>query len=512
MYSETSTYEGAPSFAVLACGSRPAKGGAAHLFSSPSVDGDGRRTSTTLPNGVAMNYSYDAASELTGITYTLGSSTLGTLSYAYDAAGRRIGVGGSYARTGLPQAASSASYNINNQLTNWKGATLTYDANGNLTSDGTNTYTWNARNQLVSISGSVNASFQYDPFGRRVSKTIGGTTQFLYDGANPVQEISGSSASANLLTGGIDEYFQRTDSAGARSFLTDALSSTLALADSTGTVQTSYTFEPFGNTTLTGSSTTNSLAYTGRELDPTGLYFYRARYYSPTFQRFISEDPLGLSGGDANLYGYVGNGPANFKDSSGMNRGCFTTACGGVPGTPPLNGRKPRRRGLPPGWYRCNVHGVRVAGGEFACDGRGHVYPAPLGNLSDPIFDAALAGTLGAGYGVVRGLLTGAAEAGVGEGTYIYRVFGGEESQGLSPYSTTVNPGDVGDYRLAAGLYPGNEGRFVIEGVLTDTEGVVVGTAAPGPGGVGGGLPQVFVPNPGSQITIIRVSGVNPPF
>src|SRR5712664_2432649 len=277
------------------------QGSATVLF---SYDNDSRRSSLTLPNGVSMNYSYDAASQLTGITYKNGSTTLGNLTYAYDLAGRRTGVGGSYARTGTPQAAPSATYNVNNQLTQWKGASLTYDANGNLTSDGTNTYTWNARNQLVSISGGASASFQYDPFGRRVSKTIGGTTQYLYDGANPVQELSGTNASANLLTGGVDEYFQRTDSAGARSLLTDALGSTLALADSTGTVQTSYTFEPFGNTTVTGSSTTNSFAYTGRELDATGLYFYRARYYSATLQRFISEDPIRLGGG-MNLYAFV---------------------------------------------------------------------------------------------------------------------------------------------------------------------------------------------------------------
>ncbi len=122
--------------------------------------------------------------------------------------------------TGTPQAASTATYNVNNQLTQWKGASLTYDANGNLTGDapfasrmmfrdGTNTYTWNARNQLVSITGGVSASFQYDPFGRRVNKTIVGMTQYLYDGVNPVQELSGTTASANLLTGGVDEYFQR---------------------------------------------------------------------------------------------------------------------------------------------------------------------------------------------------------------------------------------------------------------------------------------------------------------
>jgi RHS repeat-associated protein len=280
-------------------------------------DNDSRRTSLTLPNGVSMNYGYDAASQLTSITYKNGSTTIGNLTYAYDLAGRRTGVGGSYARTNAPQAASAASYNVNNQLTAWKGASLMYDANGNLTSDGTNTYIWNARNQLVSISGGTSASFQYDPFGRRVSKTIGGTMQYLYDGVNPVQELSGTTASANLLAGGVDEYFQRTDSAGARSFLTDALGSTLALADSTGTVQTSYTLEPFGNTTVTGATTTNSFAFTGRELDPTGLYFYRARFYNPQLQRFISEDPIGFSGG-INLYGYAGHNPISVKDSFGL--------------------------------------------------------------------------------------------------------------------------------------------------------------------------------------------------
>src|SRR6266704_4371028 len=96
------------------------------------------RTSLTLPNGVSLNYGYDAGSQLTGITYMLGTNTLGNLTFAYDLAGRRTGVGGSYARTGTPQAASAATYNANNQLTKLKGATLTYDANGNLTSDGTN--------------------------------------------------------------------------------------------------------------------------------------------------------------------------------------------------------------------------------------------------------------------------------------------------------------------------------------------------------------------------------------
>ncbi len=101
-----------------------------------------------------------------------------------------------------------------------------------------------------------------------------------------------------MLTGlGIDEYFQRTDSAGSRDFLTDTLGSTLALADSSGAIQTSYTYEPFGHTTVSGASSTNPFQFTGRENDTTGLYYYPARYYSPSAQRFVSQDPLGFAGG-----------------------------------------------------------------------------------------------------------------------------------------------------------------------------------------------------------------------
>lgn len=98
------------------------------------------------------------------------------------------------------------------------------------------------------------ASFQYDPFGRRVAKaTILGTTNYLYDGVNPVQELSGSTPTANLLTGGIDEYFQRTDSNGPANFLTDALGSTLALTDGSGNMLAQYTYEPFGSAAITGT-------------------------------------------------------------------------------------------------------------------------------------------------------------------------------------------------------------------------------------------------------------------
>jgi RHS repeat-associated protein len=284
-------------------------------------DDANRRTSVTLPDGIAEQYGYDIANRLTGITYKLGASTLGDLNYDYDPAGQRDANWGSYARTGLPTAVSSFIYNASNELTKVGNKSTTRDVNGSLTNDGTTTFTWNNRGQLASSSKTgLSASFAYDAFGRRRSKTVGATTTgFLYDGPNVVQELSGSTPTANLLTGlGVDETYSRADSGGTRSLLTDALGSTVALADTSGSVTTSYTYEPFGNATSSGASSSNSFQYTGRENDGTGLDYLRARYYSPTLQRFLSEDPIGLSGGDVNLYGYVANQPLAFVDPLGL--------------------------------------------------------------------------------------------------------------------------------------------------------------------------------------------------
>lgn len=132
-------------------------------------------------------------------------------------------------------------------------------------------------------------------------------------------------------------------------FLTDALGSPVAVTDATGMVQTEYTYEPFGRTVVTGAMNSSSYQYTGRENDGTGLYYYRARYYHPGLQRFISEDPILApltetqfgckyqAGSDSrwllpamisspatlssqlfNQYVYVQNKPLRFTDPSGM--------------------------------------------------------------------------------------------------------------------------------------------------------------------------------------------------
>ncbi|MGC1343052.1 MAG: RHS repeat-associated core domain-containing protein [Candidatus Binataceae bacterium] len=256
---------------------------------------------------------------------------MGNLTYGYDADGRVTSKNGTLAAINLPTAASGNSFNADNGMTAFNGTTLSYDANGNLTGDGTNTYTWDARNHLTAISGPVDASFTYDAFGRRASKTIAGTgTQFLYDILNPVQELQAGTPSGNLLDGlNIDEYFARTDSNNNLStLLEDALGSTIGLVGAGQSIATSYIYQPFGATTTTGAANGNSYQFTGRENDGTGLYFYRARYYNPMYQRFIAQDPLGFAGGDLDLYGYVHQDPVNHTDPSGLcgNKPCHGTA------------------------------------------------------------------------------------------------------------------------------------------------------------------------------------------
>ena len=116
----------------------------------------------------------------------------------------------------------------------------------------------------------------------------------------------------------VDEPLARIEANGTvRYYQTDALGSVIALTDQTGKVKTQYTYDPFGNATITGEQTDNPFQYTGRENDGTGLYYYRARYYSSELQRFISEDPIGLKGG-MNRYAYTLNNPVNDKDPLGL--------------------------------------------------------------------------------------------------------------------------------------------------------------------------------------------------
>jgi RHS repeat-associated protein len=124
---------------------------------------------------------------------------------------------------------------------------------------------------------------------------------------------------AYLRTLGIDEALVRTDAVDSTHYLADALGSSVALTSPGGTTATTYTYAPFGETAVAGTPSPNAVRFTGREDDGTGLYYYRARYYDPVRSRFVSEDPMGLVGGDTNFYVYVRNAPTVYIDLLGLD-------------------------------------------------------------------------------------------------------------------------------------------------------------------------------------------------
>ena len=310
-------------------------------------DAAGRRASLTYPNGVETSYLYDQSSRLLEIEH-LNVSTqelIERLIYTYDAAGNRISFNRSNGTATLLPDAVQAAYDAANEQIQFDSSTpnLTYDANGNLTSQtdasGTTTYTWDARNRLITISGpGVSASFMYDAIGRRITKTINGVaTDFQYDGNDIVAEVRGTSIDATYLRSlNIDEQFLRKSTT-SEFFHVDALGSSLHLTNQTAVSTTSYEYEVFGRTEINGSST-NPFQYTGRENDDFNLYYYRNRYSNTRQARFISEDPLdSIEHGThfnstlriifqdslyvvrgTNLYSYSRNNPTNFTDPNGL--------------------------------------------------------------------------------------------------------------------------------------------------------------------------------------------------
>jgi RHS repeat-associated protein len=306
-------------------------------------DALGRLAQATLANGITANYAWDAASQLTGITYKRSDgSVLGDLTYGYDLAGRRTKMGGSLAKVDLPQPVSDAQYNGANQLTRWAGRTFAYDLNGNLTGDGLNQYSWDLQGLLGGITGTTTATFSHDASGRRRNMTVDGKqTQIVWigDELNLLLPDDDWSKRTRLFSpypeGGLDELTYRRigdDASQDRYVLRDGNNNVIALTDANQQIVTQYRYEPYGKTTLAGVADANTQQYTGRENDGTGLYYLRGRYYDPSTARFISEDPVGWASGQTNAYAYVGGNPVQFSDPSGLQAFGFPVPVGPMPG------------------------------------------------------------------------------------------------------------------------------------------------------------------------------------
>jgi RHS repeat-associated protein len=161
--------------------------------------------------------------------------------------------------------------------------------------------------------------------GRSIAAPAGeedscGTTNYLYDGANSLEEMDNTGAilARYSQASRIDEPLSEHRSGTTSYYQADGLGSITSLSNGSGALTNTYSYDSFGDLIASTGTITNPFRYTGREFDSeTGLNYLRARYLDPNAGRFLAEDPIGFGGG-ANFYGYVQNNPLIFLDPMGL--------------------------------------------------------------------------------------------------------------------------------------------------------------------------------------------------
>jgi RHS repeat-associated protein len=222
----------------------------------------------------------------------------------------------------------TASYNNLNQLTNLSGQALTFDANGNLVSDGQRNYTWDAENRLIGITypgqSGKQTAFVYDGLSRRTaiaSTPAGGgsavTTSYIWCGARLCQARNTSNAPTR-------EYYSEGEfvpgsPAQPYYYGPDQIGSVRRVFVSAGSAP-AYGYDPYGNA-LQATAPLTDFGYAGMFYNAdSGLYLALYRAYDPVAGRWLSRDPIGEKGDSAgNLYRYVGSNPVSFTDLTGLS-------------------------------------------------------------------------------------------------------------------------------------------------------------------------------------------------
>ena len=277
-------------------------------------------------------------SGLSGRKYTSAGAQISGRQFAYDQdeIGNRISVN------------SSTNYTANNvnQYTAINSQNLTYDADGNMLSDGNWTYTWDGENRLtrmVSTNLTKTLAFTYDYQGRRIEKKVWNNTtgtgtpatylKYIYDGMNLVADydaINGRIIRSYTYGPGVDNIqsmtiYNEDDTTETYYYIKDLSNTVHALVNGNSEIVEYYYYDAFGNFKIMDdyylwipeSVYGNRFLFQGREYDyDTALYYFRARWYEPETGRWLSPDPIGISGG-LNLYVFCGNDPVNFIDPTG---------------------------------------------------------------------------------------------------------------------------------------------------------------------------------------------------
>jgi RHS repeat-associated protein len=280
------------------------------------ANNDGRirsRTDAVQPEHSA-NYSFDEIGRLRQVT---GVSAGWGISWMLDRYGNRT----AQTSTGLAGGLGSQSSFYGNPNTTNRNTAFGYDSAGNMTNDGSRTYTYDAENRLVQINSS-NIQYAYDYAGRRIRRKVGNVTTYYFYG----------------LTGLTSEFSTVTGVAAAAS--TDRLQyrvgeqtgTAVMLLDSAGVPRENNRVFPFGESWVAFSGSTNNEKFTTYQRDAengeAGLDYAVARYYASRSGRFMTPDPghVGARAEDPqswNAYAYGANDPINHVDPRGTKYQVF---------------------------------------------------------------------------------------------------------------------------------------------------------------------------------------------
>lgn len=282
----------------------------------------------------SSSYQYDQLDRLTQVKPESETTEQQAESYSYDAIGNR---------TGSAQQPGEWLYNNQNQLIKWgegkEQTNLTYTPNGQLsTEENANkklSYSYNAAERLSKVSNDNGelARYEYDPFGRRISKTVHGeTTYYIYSNEGLIAEFDqngrmqvaygwmpGSDWGTKPLWQSNLNVGQTLRNANYHYLVTDHLGTPQLAINSNGNQSWKINNDAFGNGKLdVNNQIIMNLRFPGQYFDvETGLSYNYFRDYDVKTGRYIQSDPIGLEGG-VNTYAYANANPVAFWDPFGL--------------------------------------------------------------------------------------------------------------------------------------------------------------------------------------------------